>query len=296
VPGSDIIDLGGPVHVADYGGSGPLIVLVHGLEGSHLNWLAVGPGLAEHHRVIAPDLSGFGLTPPSSRGATVDANAVLVHELIRKYGDAPATVIGNSMGGLIAMIATVGDPSLVEQLVLVDPALPAPRLVTTDPEVLFKIAAPTLPLVGGQFIRFYHRTHTPEEHARESMRFVCADPDTVPDEVRSASMEMIRLRRRMDWAVPSFVEATRSIARYSLNRKRFLEVIHRIAAPTLLIHGAQDRLVDPAAAEWVVGERPDWDLRMWDETGHVPMMEHPERFISTVLGWDRTTAGFSRRW
>ena len=60
---SRTVDLGGPVHFADFGGSGPTMVLVHGLGGSHLNWLAVGPALAARARVLAPDLAGFGRTP-----------------------------------------------------------------------------------------------------------------------------------------------------------------------------------------------------------------------------------------
>ncbi|RPI22506.1 MAG: alpha/beta fold hydrolase, partial [Actinobacteria bacterium] len=81
MPSTDIIDLDGPVHIADHGGEGRLVIFVHGLEGSHLNWMAVAPAVAEHHRVIAPDLWGFGLTPPGPKGCGVEANADLVAEL-----------------------------------------------------------------------------------------------------------------------------------------------------------------------------------------------------------------------
>src|SRR5947209_5928929 len=56
-------DLDGPVHYLDFGGSGPALVCAHGLSGSALNWMAVGPALAERHRVLALDLRGFGRTP-----------------------------------------------------------------------------------------------------------------------------------------------------------------------------------------------------------------------------------------
>ncbi len=52
---SGTVDLGGSVYFADFGGSGPAMVLVHGLGGSHCNWLAVGPSLSRHARVVAPD-------------------------------------------------------------------------------------------------------------------------------------------------------------------------------------------------------------------------------------------------
>src|SRR5439155_859752 len=65
---------GGPVHLADFGGTGPTMILVHGLGGSHANWLAVGPGLAAHARVLAPGLPGFGRTPLAGRPARARAN------------------------------------------------------------------------------------------------------------------------------------------------------------------------------------------------------------------------------
>ena len=75
---SQIIDVDGPVHYVDHGGDGPPMVLVHGLGGSHLNWIAAAPGLAERHRVYAVDLAGFGLTPLIGRRAAVQANRRLL--------------------------------------------------------------------------------------------------------------------------------------------------------------------------------------------------------------------------
>lgn len=283
--GTEIIDLGGPVHLRDYGGTGPLMLLLHGLEGSYLNWLGVAPAFAEHYHVVAPDLAGFGLTPPHERGAGVEANAELALDLVRTYGNGPAILVGNSMGGLISLIAAVEEPGLVSTLVLVDPALPPPRILTTDPEVLVKLAGPLVPVLGPQLIKAYQVSHSPEEHARESLVFVTANPDTVSDEQQAASQEMVRLRRQMDWAVPSMTEGIRTLSKYVLSRKRYQKLIHRVCAPTLIIHGTEDRLVALEAAEWAVAERPDWTLHVWDGIGHVPMMEDPERFTSEVLAW-----------
>src|SRR5438876_7924663 len=95
---------GGPVHLADFGGTGPTMILVHGLGGSHANWLAVGPGLAAHARVLAPDLPGFGRTPLAGRSARVRANVELLDRLLDAVAEDPAVLVGNSMGGLIAMM------------------------------------------------------------------------------------------------------------------------------------------------------------------------------------------------
>src|SRR5438132_975051 len=80
------------------------MVLVHGLGGSHANWLAVGAGLAAHARVLAPDLPGFGRTPLAGRSARVRANVELLDRLLDAVDGRPAVLVGNSMGGLIAMV------------------------------------------------------------------------------------------------------------------------------------------------------------------------------------------------
>ena len=92
-----VVDSNGEVSLIDFGGEGPLIVCVHGLEGSAFNWNLIGPELARNHRVVAPDLSGFAHTPPLERGSTVEANREVVADVIKHYGD-EAILIGNSMG------------------------------------------------------------------------------------------------------------------------------------------------------------------------------------------------------
>lgn len=282
---TEIIDIDGPVHIADHGGEGELLVFVHGLEGSHLNWMGVAAPFTEHYRVVAPDLSGFGLTPPANRGSTVDTNAHLVLEIVRRYGDGPAILVGNSMGGLVSMLAAVAEPRLVERLVLVDPAMPPPTIVRADRETVLKLAGPMLPVVGPQLLKLYRATRTPEEHAAESLAFIAAHPELVDPQHSAASVEMAKLRRQMDWAQKAFIDAARSIGAHVLNRRGYRRLIHQISQPTLLLHGTEDRLVPLQAARWVADERPDWDVRIWDDTGHVPMIEDPGRFTAEVLGW-----------
>ncbi|RPI24683.1 MAG: alpha/beta hydrolase, partial [Actinobacteria bacterium] len=184
-----------------------------------------------------------------------------------------------------AMLTATRHPEVVERLVLVDPALPPPSLVKLHPEVWLKLAGPTIPLAGPRLMRLYHRTHTPEEHNKESLAFICADPDTVEPAMAHASLEMTRLRRTIPWAVDGFVEAARSIAAYSLNRKRFDDLVHRVTQPTLLIHGAEDQLVPVGAAQRIAAMRPDWDVRVWEGIGHVPMIEDQARFTAELVDY-----------
>src|SRR5438067_11561705 len=78
------IDLDGPLHYLDYGGpaDGPLVVAVHGLGGSAVNWSAVAPLLTHRCRVLAPDLAGHGLTRSLGRGTRVAANRALLHRFV----------------------------------------------------------------------------------------------------------------------------------------------------------------------------------------------------------------------
>ena len=99
-----IADLDGPVHYIDFGGAGPAMLMVHGLGGNALNWMAVGPELAQRYHAIAIDLAGFGQTPLYDRSATVGANADLVQRFIAKVIGEPVVLMGNSMGGHIAIL------------------------------------------------------------------------------------------------------------------------------------------------------------------------------------------------
>src|SRR3989442_14019359 len=129
---SRTIDLDGPVHYADFGGTGPTLVLVHGLGGSHVNWLAVAPVLARRARVLAVDLAGFGRTPLGERSADVPSNRLLLDRFIiassppiefpTTIAGPAAIVVGNSMGGLLAMMEAAVAPERVAALALVAPA------------------------------------------------------------------------------------------------------------------------------------------------------------------------------
>src|SRR5262245_61489789 len=121
-----VVDVGGPVHFIDFGGSGPPMVLVHGLGGAGINWLNVGPGLARRARVVALDWPGFGHPPPAGRSARLPAQREVLGRFIGAVAGGPAIVVGNSMGGLLAMMVAAEEPARVSHLVLAAPAQPLP--------------------------------------------------------------------------------------------------------------------------------------------------------------------------
>src|SRR6184192_2982158 len=142
------IDLDGPVHYADFGGTGPTLVLVHGLGGSHVNWMAVAPALARDARVLAVDLAGFGRTPLGERSADVHANRILLDRFLEGVAAGPAVLVGNSMGGLVAIMEAALAPERVAGLVLVAPAQPRSAEARVDGTVAALFTLYALPLVG----------------------------------------------------------------------------------------------------------------------------------------------------
>jgi pimeloyl-ACP methyl ester carboxylesterase len=283
MPELHIVDVDGPVHYADYGGTGPPMVLVHGLGGSHLNWLHVADGLARTHRVVAPDLAGFGLTPPAGRKSTVPANQELLHRFAARLFDGEQVVlIGNSMGGLISILQAAAHPGAVRALVLLNPALPLADTGSVNVFTLQRLFVPLIPGVGEAALSRYYERVSAEEQLEQTLAAVTADPDSVPTRHREPNLEMIRLRKQMEWTVPSFLQASRSIAGVLTRRRRLAATLRAIECPVLLVHGEADTIVSPASARWAHARRPDWRLEILPGVGHVPQVEAPGRFLELV--------------
>lgn len=279
------LDVDGPANVADFGGVGPLMVLLHGLGGSHVNWIRLGPLLARRARVLAPDLPGFGYTPPHARATTVQASARWMDRFLQKEAEAPAILVGNSMGGLVAILEAVTNPEMVAGLVLLNPALPLAPKEPRDIQVTLAFSAYFVPGVGEAFVRRRARTLGPEGLVRETFALCCVDPSRVPRDVIDAHVEVARDRQRMPWAHPSLLAAARSMLRMLLRRRQFISMLERVGPPTLLISGEGDRLVKLAAAKAVSDSRSDWTFRSFDDVGHVPQLEDPERTAKEMLSW-----------
>jgi pimeloyl-ACP methyl ester carboxylesterase len=283
---SQILDVGGPVHYVDHEGSGPTMVLVHGLGGSHGNWVSVAPRLARRARVFAIDLIGFGITPPAGRKATVEANRDVLADFCRAVSpDAPVTLVGNSMGGLISLMAADAHPEVVDGLVLIDPALPVPSLGAVDIAAAQRLVAPLVPGLGERLVRRYYTVTPVATQFQETMELLCADPDRMPEEAIESAMVMMELRREMDWAPRAFTEAGRSIAVVLARRQAFRAMVHRIACRVLLLHGDHDRLVPLEAAQRLANDRPDWTFQVLEGVGHVPPMEAPDDVVAAITAW-----------
>ncbi len=281
------IDLDGPVSILDYGGEGPLIVCVHGLEGSAYNWALIAPRLATTHRVIAPDLSGFGFTPPLDGGSTVERNADLVKDVIDHFGG-DAMLVGNSMGGLIAILVAELYPDRVNSLVLIDPAAPVFSWTSINFHAAARLSVPLIPWLGEKLIDTFRDQITVDEGVNEALTFVAAHPEALVSSVWEHATEIAALRRTQPWATGALVEAMTSIAPYVLRKSQFGRLIHRVTQPTLVVHGTEDQLVHVPAARWIGRQRPDWTVALFQDVGHVPMLEVPDRLLDVFDAWEAT--------
>ena len=288
------VDLDGPVHYLDFGGSGPPMVLVHGLGGAAVNWLAVGGALARDHHVLALDLPGFGRTPPAGRDISFRTHRRVVTSFLKEVAGDRAVLVGNSMGGLVSLAVAAKRPKLVSSLVLVAAALPKPPDARHDPRVLGMFVLYMLPGAGELYLRRRKARMTPEEESSEMLKLCTVDIGRVPRDVVEAHYELARERRNMPWANQAFLSSARSLVPNVLFPGKVVRWIERVKAPTLLVHGDRDRLVSVAASRAACRMRTDFRLEVLDDIGHVPQMEAPDRFIAAMRAFIAPPASRSK--
>jgi pimeloyl-ACP methyl ester carboxylesterase len=280
------VDAGGPVHVADFGGSGQPLVLVHGLGGCHLNWLAVAPQLAAGHRVFAVDLPGFGLSTLAGRRSTVPANVAVLDRVIHAIAPTPVVLVGNSMGGLISLGEASLHPERVAALVLVNAALPGPRgrLVGLD-AFLREYLLVYIPTVVTWQVRRMARAAGAEAVVRRILRDCTVDIDRIAPEIIASHVDFERARfESAEWSEALRI-ALRSLLRVMAHRTFVEGWVRRTTVPTLLMHGREDRVVPCAAGQAVADLRPDWAFHVFEDAGHVPMLEVPDEFVDVLRSW-----------
>lgn len=271
----------GPVHVADFGGTGPAIFLLHGLGGSHADWVAVSECLTRTGRVLCPDLPGFGRTSLAGRSSSVASNARIVSHLLDRIGDGPIVLAGNSMGATIALHVSALRPQRVAMLVLMAPWLPR-----GEPERTTAAAqAPAGSLAVRRSVLRTWAGRDPVTALRQMINLGCAQPDRVPAAVLAATMQVACERARLPAEEDGFVPAVTSLIESARRPHELLSVVQQITAPTLLIHGSEDRVVPPAAVDRLRQLRPDWASQVLTGVGHTPQLEAPGEVARLISEW-----------
>jgi pimeloyl-ACP methyl ester carboxylesterase len=261
------------------GGSGPVVVLIHGMAGSSETWEPVLDGLGAHCTVVAPDLFGHGASDKPRGDYSLGAHANSIRDLLLTLGYEHATIVGQSFGGGVAMQLAYQHPERCGRLVLVASG-------GLGTEVAMLLRALTLP--GAEHLL----------------------PIACNGKVRDAGMAVTGLLDRFGLRpVPVVAEMWRSFASLSdgSTREAFVHTLRSVvdihgqrvnasdrlylaaAMPTLIVWGDRDPIIPLAhgiaAHEMIPGSR----LEVFEGVGHYPHCERPARFVEVLTDFLATT-------
>jgi len=255
-------------------GSGPVLLLIHGIGDNATAWYPVHARLAERFTVVAPDLLGHGRSDKPRADYSVPAYANGMRDLLSLLGIDRATVIGHSLGGGVAMQFAYQFPQLVERLILVGTggvtrevniALRAASLPGgSEALALLRVPGvlPTLQALG----RFGGGLVGSTGLGRDlphMLRILTELP-----EPRASSAFTRTLRAVVDW---------RGQVVTMLDRCYLTESV-----PVQLIWGRQDVVIPVSHARMAHAAMPGSRLEIFDRAGHYPFADDPERFIDVV--------------
>ncbi|MGZ8631836.1 MAG: alpha/beta fold hydrolase [Actinomycetota bacterium] len=279
-------DLDGPVTFRAWDGpADTTFVLVHGLGGSHLNWVQVAPGIGGLGRVLALDLPGFGFAPRYGRGSGLMDERRVLSRFIAERATGRVVLVGNSMGAVIGMLHAAVEPTSLAGLVLTDSPFPWVRGALPHPAVIAGFAAYDAPGLGPLVLKTRMRRLDAERAVRIGFRFVAADPSSIPEEIVRLTIEQVRERGLDPDAPAAFQDAWRSLRRLGRRSDVARRAMDGLRCPVLVLHGRRDRLVPAAYAEAALRAYPAWRGRIFPNLGHVPQMEAPGRWLTEVADW-----------
>jgi len=247
-----------------HAGSGPALVLVHGLLGYSFSWRGVIPILGREREVFAPDMPGAGF---SECRPNLDCRLLGSAQRLRAFLDAAGIctcdLVGSSYGGSTALVLAGLVPSRVRSLVLVSPANPWSRIGWKRLRLLRN---PMMALLFPRLARAAHPIH------RYFVRRMWGDPDLITAETLDGYVRpLVR---------PGVLEhAVKIVRTWGVDMRELESTLPKIAGiPTLLVWGSKDRVVDPRSAELLAGHLPKAKMALMNGAGHLPYEERPEEF------------------
>ena len=258
---------------------------IHGLGGSSSNWTDLAPLLADRLDGQAIDLPGFGHSGPA-RSYTIVAMAERVIRWIEHSDRGAVHLFGNSMGGAVVVKVAGTRPDLVRTLTLISPAMPF-----LDPRR--SVQGRIVPLAflprASRYIGRRMAVMPPAEIAQMVIEACFADPSLVPDQRLAEAIEEAKLRSSVPWYADAYVRSLRGLVSsflraYLPGEGSIWRAAAKITAPSLVVAGRQDLLVDIRVAPQVARTIPDSRLLMLAGIGHVAQMESPRTVARAFLG------------
>jgi pimeloyl-ACP methyl ester carboxylesterase len=257
------------VHLRDEGprGDPEPIVLIHGTSASLHTWDGWAAALKGQRRVIRLDLPGFGLTGPAPDGDySMTRYADFIAALLDQLGVRRAVLAGNSLGGGVAWRTAVQHPERVSRLVLVDAS--GYPLQSTSVPLGFRLAQI-------EWLQPVMSRLLPRGMIESSVRNVYADPGKVTPELVDRYYELT-LRAGNRESLTQRMKLRETDAQAS-------ELIKTIGQPTLILWGAQDKLITESSGQRFHQDIANSQYVVFEGLGHVPQEEDPQRSVAEVL-------------
>jgi pimeloyl-ACP methyl ester carboxylesterase len=260
-------------------GSGPVLVLIHGMAGSSATWRHVIGPLSKRWTVVAPDLPGHGRSDKPRGDYSLGALASSVRDLLVALGHERATVVGQSLGGGIAMQFAYQFPERCERLVLVSSGG-----LGADVSVLLRLLA----LPGTEYVLAAgcHRSvHDAGARVAGWLRNIGVRPGAAVEEIWAGYGSLAASDTRH-----AFLQTLRSVVDFGGQRVSATDRLYLAAAvPTLIVWGDRDDIIPVAQAhathDAIAGSR----LSIFEGVGHFPHAERPERFVEVLEDFLTTT-------
>ena len=254
-------------------GSGPVVVLVHGITSSSATWERVMPYLADRFTVIAPDLAGHGESAKPRGDYSLGAHASNLRDLLLALGHERATFVGHSLGGGIAMQFSYQFPERCERLVLVDSG-------GLGRDVNWLLRAATLP--GSELVLpLLAATRLLDAGARIGgwLSRLGLGLGTDLEEIARGHATLSDSAARA-----AFVHTLRSVVEPGGQR---VDASNRLYLaehlPFLLIWGERDSIIPISHGHATHERMPNSRLEVFPHSGHFPQLDEPERFVDVLL-------------
>lgn len=251
----------------------PGMLLAHGLGDEADTWRRVIAPLSERHRVVAPDLPGFGRSPvPEHARLSPPYLGALLVELIEHLGMRRVTLVGSSLGAALSQVAALANPGLVSRLVLVDGGLLAMNRLN---------ASLLLMLVPGAGEKRYRSLAGDLDAAFASLVPYYARLGNLPEEERRFLRERVGERVASETQMRAYFSSLRGFATWMLaGGRRSARRAVELGIPTTYVWGAQDHIIPLQAGRAAHAKHEGSRLVVIPDAGHLPHQETPEEFLS----------------
>lgn len=270
------------IHYRDEGNLDlPVIVFLHGFNGSLFNFERLTPLLSGEFRIVSLDLPGFGLTGAiPSKNYSNESFMDTVNEVVDHLNITNFSIAGNSMGGGVAWRYTLSYPEKINSLIL----LASSSILRKEERKKIEAQSRQTPwvwkLMRSNLTNFVLSYYTPKFFATQGLRSSVYDESLATTELAMHFHDLVLLSG-----------SRKAILSMFKNRRSYFndpEILKSIQVPTLVIHGREDNII-PFQSSFIFQENiKDVDMKIYPDIGHLPMYEAPLNLASDIKDFLRS--------